>query len=98
MCSLCGILGDSKHWTDTSSNPGSFGARASQVTWHRERQDRTRLINRIIRPYGLTVSDWSGNAFVMRSHTGKTVIAENLSHIWEAAETITGTELPVSSK
>ena len=90
MCSLCGMLGGANHWTDTSSNPGSFGGRANQVTWHRERQDRTRLINRIVRRYGLTVSDWSGNAFVIRSHTGKTMIAENLSQIWDAAEKITG--------
>ena len=77
MCSLCGILGGENHWADTSSNPDSFGGRARQVTWHRERQDRTRLINRIIRRYGLTVSDWSGNAFVVRSPTGKSVIANN---------------------
>ncbi|MEX0346815.1 MAG: hypothetical protein AB3N20_17970 [Rhizobiaceae bacterium] len=90
MCSLCGILGGDNHWADTSSNPDSFGNRAKQVTWHRERQERTRLINRIVGRYGLTVSDWSGNAFVVRSHTGKSVIAENLSQIWEAAEKING--------
>lgn len=90
MCSLCGILGGENHWADTSSNPASFGDRARQVTWHRERQDRARLINRIIRRYGLTVSDWSGNAFVVRSHTGKSVIANNLSEIWDAAEKING--------
>lgn len=90
MCSLCGILGNDKHWADTSSNPDSFGDRARHVTWHRERQERTRLINRIIARYGLTVSDWSGSAFVVRSHTGKSIIAENLSQIWDAAEKING--------
>lgn len=90
MCSLCGILGDDNHWADTSSNPSSFGGRAKQVTWHRERQDRTRIINRIVRRYGLTVSDWSGNAFVVRSHTGKSAIASNLAQIWDAAEKING--------
>ena len=90
MCSLCGILGGNNHWADTSSNPTSFGDRARQVTWHRERQDRTRLINKVIGRYGLTVSDWSGNAFVVRSHTGKSVIADNLSQIWDAADKING--------
>ena len=78
------------HWTDTSSNPESFGSRSDKLTWHRERQERTRLINKVIGRSGLSVSDWSGNAFVVRSHTGKTLIAENLSQIWDAAEKING--------
>lgn len=90
MCSLCGMLGGVEHWTDPSSNPETFGRRTQTHTWHRERQDRTRLINAVLRYSGLSVSDWSGNAYLVRSHTGKTVIAENLSQIWQAVDTITG--------
>jgi len=90
MCSLCGMLGGVEHWTDAASNPDSFGNRARTHTWHRERQDRVRLINIIIQHFGLTVSDWSGSSYLVRSQTGKTMIVDNLSQIWDAAETITG--------
>ncbi len=90
MCALCGMLGGQDHWTDTASNPESFGARSQTHTRHRERQDRMRLINRIVGHYGLSVSDWSGNAYVVRSATGRTLMADNLSQVWTAASTITG--------
>jgi hypothetical protein len=88
MCSLCGILGGQKntHWTETASNPQVFESRSERHTWHRERQERTRLVNRILQYYGLSLSDWSGNSYLLRSRTGKTAILNNLSELWPQAE------------
>ena len=85
MCSLCGVLGGREHWTDTSSSPDAFAGRAD-VTWRRERQDRTRLVNKVLKHYGLSLADWAAASYVLKSHTGRTVLVDNLSQLWAAAE------------
>ena len=90
MCSLCGILGDRGHWTEASAHPQVFAGRSERHTRQRERQQRTRLVNRILQHYGLTLSDWSGNAYLLRSRTGKTAILNNLSELWPQAEKLAG--------
>ncbi len=90
MCSLCGILGGQSHWIDPSSNPSVFAERTEQRTWHRERQDQTRLINTVLSHYRLSASDWTGHAFIVKSATGKAEIAQNVTQVWAAAETLLG--------
>ncbi len=46
--------------------------------------------NRILRPIGLDLSDWQGNAFLLATRTGKTELVDNLSHLWAAAERLLG--------
>ena len=91
MCSLCGVLVDRGHWTESSSNPEVFQTRNEKHTWHRERQDRARLTNRILRHYGLSLSDWSGNSYILRNRTGKSAILSNLSELWAEAEKLSKT-------
>ena len=86
MCSLCGVLGGQGHWADPASNPEAFEDRGQSHTRYRERQLRTGLTNKILKHYGLKVSDWSGHAFVLRSLTGQTQLVENLAELWPAAE------------
>ena len=86
MCSLCGVLAGRGHWSDASSNPEAFQGRSGTHTWHRERQDRTRLVNRVLKFYGLTLSDWAATSYVLRSGTGRTVLIQDLSELWTAAE------------
>jgi hypothetical protein len=90
MCSLCGVLAGRGHWTEPSSHPEAFEDRQATHTWHRERQDRTRLANKVLRHYGLALSDWSGSSQVLRGPTGKTVLVENLNEMWAAAEILVG--------
>ena len=86
MCGLCGILVGQGHWTDSSSNPAVFASRQTQHTWHRERQDRVRLLNQVLRHYHLSLADWSGNKLVLRNRTGQTALINNLAELWIAAE------------
>ena len=69
MCSLCGVLGGRGHWTDTSSNPDAFRA-AAPTTIAGEQQARTTLVNKVLKHYGLALSDWAPGSFMLRSHTG----------------------------
>ena len=86
MCSLCGVLGGRGHWSERASHPGIFAGIEQRHTAHRERQDRTRLVNAILRPYGLVLADWAATTYVLRSHTGRTAMVANLSELWAAAE------------
>jgi hypothetical protein len=88
MCSLCGMLGGRGHWTETATNADAFQGRAESHTWHRERQDRTRLVNKVLKHYGLSLTDWAATSFVLRSHTGQTRLVSNLSEMWAAAESL----------
>ena len=90
MCGLCGVLGGKGHWTESSSSPEAFAARAEVPTSQRERQERTRLVNRVLGHYGLGLKDWSGSAYVLKGNTGKTVIIDNLAQMWAEEEKLTG--------
>jgi hypothetical protein len=80
------MLGGRGHWSETSTTPEAFASRREQHTWHRERQDRARLINRVLGYYGLRIDDWGGNAYVLKSRTGRNAIVNNLNEVWAAAE------------
>jgi hypothetical protein len=92
MCSLCGMLGGRGHWTETAANAETFQGRAESHTWHRERQDRARLVNKVLKYYGMSLNDWAATSFVLRSHTGQTSIVSNLTDMWAAAETLSHRE------
>jgi hypothetical protein len=89
MCGLCGVLGGRGHWTDTSSHPEAF-RHSAPSTRGRERQERIRLVNRVLAHFRLRLSDFSGSAYVLRTHTGRTAMIENLTELWPAAEALTG--------
>ncbi len=86
MCSLCGVLGGRGHWTDAATNPATFRGRLDGSTRRGERQQRTRLVNAVLAHYGLTLSDWAGASYVLRTGTGRTALVENLTELWAAAE------------
>ena len=90
MGGLWGVLGGKGHWADSSTSPEAFAARAEIPTTMRERQERSRLVNRVLSHYGLSLKDWSGTAYVLRGNTGKTAIVDNLAQMWAEAEKLTG--------
>ncbi|HYM04265.1 MAG TPA: hypothetical protein VET85_15030 [Stellaceae bacterium] len=90
MCALCGVLGGNGHWSDSASAPAAFAGRSEPQTRLRERQARTRLLNTVLKPYGVVVKDWSGNAYLLSSLTGRTEIVDTLGALWGAAERLSG--------
>ncbi|MFP6725531.1 MAG: hypothetical protein VCB63_01665 [Alphaproteobacteria bacterium] len=92
MCALCGVLGGRGHWTDSAAAPEAFAARQQVHTRARERQQRTRLVNKILRHYGLHLGNWSGGGHLLRGRTGRTAIVNNLSEMWAATENLTRSE------
>lgn len=86
MCSLCGVLGGRGHWTESASSPDAFASRRDVSTRRRERQERTRLANRVLRHYGLKLADFSGSSYVLSNRTGRSVMVDNITEVWMAAE------------
>ena len=84
MCGLCGILGAGEHWTDRP------GERAAQ---RRERLERVRLVNAVLRHYGLRIEDWQGSVFLLTSRTGRTEIVDSLGALWPVAARLAGRRL-----
>jgi hypothetical protein len=90
MCSLCGLLGVEDHWTDASARPETFGGGRAQRTRRQERFERIALANRILRHYRLTLGDFQGQSYVVRSATGRQELVPNLVGMWSAAEKLAG--------
>jgi hypothetical protein len=90
MCSLCGVLGGKGHWSDSASAPAVFAARNEPQTRLRERQGRVRILNAVLKQHGVVVKDWSGNAYLLTGHTGRTAIVDTIGDVWRAVERISG--------
>jgi hypothetical protein len=90
MCALCGVLGGKGHWSDSASAPAAFAARTEPQTRLRERQTRVRLLNAVLKQYGVVVKDWSGNAYLLTGRTGRTAIVDTVAEIWSATERLSG--------
>ena len=90
MCALCGVLGGSDHWADAPARPGVFSRTGDPLERRRERARRVSAANRILRLYGMTLSDWQSSAFTLSTATGKTGLVDDLSHLWAVAEKLLG--------
>ena len=90
MCALCGVLGGAGDWTDAAARPGVFTRNVDSLQRRRERRNRVACAQHVLGFYGLTLSDWQASSFVLSTLTGKTCLVDNLTHLWSAAETLTG--------
>jgi hypothetical protein len=90
MCSLCGVIGGNEHWADAVARPGVFTRATGAAERRRERARRVRVANAALGPFGLTLSDWQGAAFLLSTRTGKTELVEDLAHLWATAERLSG--------
>lgn len=90
MCALCGVLGSAGHWTDAVARPGVFTRTVDAVQRRRERAHRIACASRVLKCYGLTLSDWQASSFILSTATGKTEIVDNLGHLWATAEKLLG--------
>ncbi len=91
MCSLCGTLGIT-HWTELSAHRDAFTSGAPP-TVRRERQERVRLVNALLAPFRIRVSDWAASSYVIASATGRSEIVDDIQAVWTAVERLRGAPL-----
>ena len=96
MCGLCGMFAGERHWTERAASPAIFGAAdggdsaQARVTPARERQERVRLVNRVLDPLGLALAEWAASSYVLRTRTGRSEMVPDLGALWPAAERLLG--------
>ncbi|HVY06404.1 MAG TPA: hypothetical protein VHB46_10560 [Burkholderiales bacterium] len=81
MCALCGVFAGEAHWTEAGD-----GTAAAGRTRRHERLHRVALANRILRHFGLKLSDWQGSAYLLEGSTGQTSIVASVAAVWPEAE------------
>jgi hypothetical protein len=86
MCGVCGTFGGEDHW---SSGAGRIGGDQA-LTRRAERAYRIRVINAVLRPLRVRVSEWQGRSFLVAGPTGKQQVVDTLPHIWSAVQEMTG--------
>ena len=96
MCGLCGVFGGERHWTERAASPAIFGGadgdgpEGRRMTPARERQERVRLVNRVLDPLGLVLVEWAASSYVLRTKTGRSEVVSDLGGLWPAAERLLG--------
>jgi hypothetical protein len=95
MCVLCGQLVDEIHWTERRlDDGGGLGGGAGDTPRRRQRFRRTRLVDRVLRHYGLSVrDDWSATTYVVANRKGASELTQHLGELWPAAERLAGRRL-----
>ncbi len=83
MCSLCGTLYSTRHWAEA---PGAGAEVDARRAWMRDRLRRVELLNRVLGPLALSVSEWQGTAYVLSTRTGESVLCADLATLFVEAE------------
>lgn len=82
MCGFCGVFQGGPNWSDAAVTSVAAGGR----TLRHERLHRVALANRVLKHYGLKVSDWSGASYLVSAPTGQTTVVMSMAAVWPLAE------------
>lgn len=98
MCGLCGVWRGKAHWSARAQNPKVFAASANAPRLLRERFQQMAFVNRVVRPFGVTVRDWEGVQWIVDSVNGGSEVVTDIAAIWPAVERLSRRKLdPLSS-
>ncbi len=93
MCALCGVLGGKDHWTEPVKREGVYVRFDDPAGRRRERARRIREANLILGLFGVSLSDWQADSYVLSTRTGKSEVVADLAALWPAAEKLVGRPL-----
>lgn len=95
MCILCGELVTSFHWSDINfaEEKATISVGESAGERKKARLKRTKLLNEILRFYGLKIDDWQGSKFVLCDKKGQSVIVNDLGDLWDKAKDLAKREI-----
>lgn len=95
MCILCGELVTSFHWSDINlaEEKAIISVGESAGERKKARLKRTKLLNEILRFYGLKIDDWQGSKFVLCDKKGQSVIVNDLGDLWDKAKDLAKREI-----
>ena len=86
MCVLCSQLWVEDHWSDVAGEALGPGGDVVSLETHvarrgqrlRDRAERARLFNWILRSFGLSLQDWEGSSYNPARRKGRSAVVNNL--------------------
>ncbi len=87
MCGVCGLLGGEEDWSGGVQRQQS----GAPNTRRADRAERIRVLNQVLRPRRVQISDFHGQSFLVRGATGKHQMAQSIAHVWQCVQEMTGT-------
>lgn len=84
MCGLCGIFGETTHWSTQGVARG---------TSKRQRFFRLQAINRVLSLVNYSILDFSGTDYVLCSPTGAQTMVKEMGQMWQDLEKMSGKAL-----
>ena len=88
MCGLCGLWDGKRHWSAKSQNPKIFGEIPDLSERMRERARQRTALNRVTRPFGVTVRDWETSQWILEHVNGASEVVESIAALWPAVESL----------
>jgi hypothetical protein len=98
VCVLCSQLWIEDHWSDAAATAIAPDSDVVALETHaarrgqrlRDRAERVRLFNLILKRNGLSLQDWEGSSYILRDAKGRSVVINNLAQVWAEAERLLG--------
>lgn len=90
MCGMCGIWGNTWHWTVAAAPAESVSASRPRMAL---RAKQAAALSVVAAPLRTTVFDWSGSSWLIQGPSGATEIAETLPQVWKGIELVSGRAL-----
>lgn len=84
MCGLCGIFGETTHWSTLGVARG---------TSRRQRFFRLQAINKVLGLTRFSLRDFSGTDYVLSSPTGAQCMIKEMGQLWQKLEEMRGRPL-----
>ena len=86
MCGLCGVIDSDHHWAGVEVG----SVETAPCLRRRERLRLAALATDFLRPTRMSVEDFGGRLFIVRSATGASEIVTGLPEVWRATERMLG--------
>ncbi|WP_047865803.1 hypothetical protein [Rubrobacter aplysinae] len=97
MCVLCGDSITHLHWTEESRHASAVGGAQEdsrntdpQGSLRRERINRARLADTLVRFYGLKLRETPGRDYQLSDGKGRSALVGDLGELWPEAERLAG--------
>ena len=88
MCGMCGLWGETAHWSAAGAAPPGVAMPVGQEARARARRLQQQSLDRVCRAFGASVADWNGTSWVVTSAHGASELAGSLPELWRAVGTL----------
>ncbi|MCR5857207.1 hypothetical protein [Mesorhizobium sp. J428] len=91
MCEVCAIFGAGEHWSDFGRQRNERFPFEDIQHYRDERRRRIDILNDLLVPLVLRVSDWDGETLALEDAKGRLKLAPSLGDVWQQIEALSGT-------